>query len=554
MAVSIGNISLKLTANAAGFFTGLGVAEKRLQSFARNAATTLSRFNRISGLSTAVVGTIAGGFGVGKAIALASEAEQAQVAFETMVGNAVRAAQLLREVRQLAANTPFSAQELQQSARTLLGYGIAVDDVLTRVRMLGDISAGTGKNLGELSVIFGQIRSTGRLVGQDALQLTQAGIPIYEELGKVLGKTGLEMRKMGEAGLISFEMVDDVFKRLTSEGGRFFKLNERISQTLGGLWHKLQASLTLTLMRIGEVLVRDLDLKGFVNTAINFAEAMRGPVVEAIKQAIGVVKSLGAALLDLGKSLYLVLKFFAIGLSQQNADALVKAFADAEKIVNQLIDAMTRAQTVAQAARPTLSLPQNRPFLSDTMAETLTGRILKDSLRTPALSTVEDTSARARVLFGLFREGALTADQTRVALKELEGQMKKTFAQDAVALTKSLATPLEVFKAELADLDAMLKRNFINQELYGRAVKKTFDQLADTIKFSTDSPGAILAGSQEAQAARTRSLNQLRNETRRKDPVQAIEDLRKQQAREHQEEMDLLRKLGEIRPKLVDIK
>lgn len=161
-------------------------------------------------------------------------AEQTTIAFNTFLGSASKARLLLADLTKFAIVTPFTPDQVNSAAKALLAFGVKAKEIIPTLKMLGDVSAGTGKDLTDMAVIFGQIRSTGRLMGQDLLQLINAGFNPLQIISEKTGKSVTVLKQEMEKGLISFQMVSDAFKTATSEGGLFFNLMEKQSQTIGG--------------------------------------------------------------------------------------------------------------------------------------------------------------------------------------------------------------------------------------------------------------------------------------------------------------------------------
>lgn len=171
----------------------------------------------------------------GKAIFdLGVKQQQLNIAFEVFLGSASKAKKVIADLTQFAIVTPFTPDQVNGAAKALLAFGVSGEDVIPILKRLGDVSAGTGKDLTEMAIIFGQIRSTGRLMGQDLLQLINAGFNPLQVISEKTGKSVADLKKEMEKGLITFEMVDDAFKSATEEGGKFFNLMEKQSQSIGG--------------------------------------------------------------------------------------------------------------------------------------------------------------------------------------------------------------------------------------------------------------------------------------------------------------------------------
>lgn len=193
----------------------------------------LSLRNVLGAISFAAIG--AGIVSLAKKILdLGIKQEMLNVAFTTFLGSAAKAKTVLADLTKFSIITPFTPDQVNNAAKTLLAFGLQSEELIPTLKMLGDVSSGTGKDLSEMAVIFGQIRSTGRLMGQDLLQLINAGFNPLQVIADKTGKSVIDLKKDMENGLITFDMVSDSFKSATSEGGLFFNLMEKQSATVGG--------------------------------------------------------------------------------------------------------------------------------------------------------------------------------------------------------------------------------------------------------------------------------------------------------------------------------
>lgn len=149
-------------------------------------------------------------------------------------GDALTARALNDQLISLAKTTPFKLTEVQDSSRQLLAYGFAANDVTKQLRMLGDVAAGTGQPIGELTYLFGTLRVQGRAFSKDIYQFTNRGINIMKPLAKQFNTTEDAIMGMVEKGLIGFKDVEKAFQSMTSKGGQFFGMMEEQSKTVGG--------------------------------------------------------------------------------------------------------------------------------------------------------------------------------------------------------------------------------------------------------------------------------------------------------------------------------
>ena len=177
--------------------------------------------------------------GIGVVTALGAEAEKTSVAFRVLVGDETKAAALLSDINDFAAATPFTKLNLESAAQTMLNFGVASTDVMTRLQQLGDISMGDAQKLNSLSLVFGQVSAAGKMSGQDLLQFINAGFNPLKELQAMTGKSYQELQDMMSKGQIGTEAVAAAMRHATEEGGQFHGMMQQQSQTVAGKWSTL---------------------------------------------------------------------------------------------------------------------------------------------------------------------------------------------------------------------------------------------------------------------------------------------------------------------------
>lgn len=172
--------------------------------------------------------------------------------FKVMTGSAERAAGVIREISEFAAKTPFDKLGLSRAAKTLMSFGLQSEKVVPTLKMLGDIAGADQNKLNGLALVFGQIQSTGRLMGQDLLQLINQGFNPLTEISKQTGMSVADLKKAMEKGAISADMVTLAFKSATSAGGLFYGNLEAQSQTLQGRISTLKDNFVTALQNMAE--------------------------------------------------------------------------------------------------------------------------------------------------------------------------------------------------------------------------------------------------------------------------------------------------------------
>ncbi len=165
------------------------------------------------------------------ALSAAGAMEQVNIAFTTMLGSAEAAAALQKDLIEFAKKTPFALKGIFGSTKQLLAFGIAQEEIIPTMKTLGNIAAGVGEPIERLALVFGQVKATGRLLGEDLNQFAQLGVPLLHALSKSLGVSKQEVMRLKEEGKISFNDVKTALESLTKEGGVFFNLMENQSKT-----------------------------------------------------------------------------------------------------------------------------------------------------------------------------------------------------------------------------------------------------------------------------------------------------------------------------------
>ncbi|MDU6662675.1 MAG: tape measure protein, partial [Actinomyces sp.] len=163
--------------------------------------------------------------------------EQYSTSFTTMLGDQTKAQQLVNDLKVEAAKTPFGMEDLAGNMQTLLSFGMSLEDAKKHLNEIGDISQGNAVKMESLTLAFAQMSSTGKLTGQDLLQMINAGFNPLEEISRKTGKSIGELKEDMAKGAISADMVADAFASATAEGGRFYGAMDAaggVSEALAG--------------------------------------------------------------------------------------------------------------------------------------------------------------------------------------------------------------------------------------------------------------------------------------------------------------------------------
>lgn len=210
--------------------------------------------NRLRGLRNTVGGLFAfdkSADYIKKIIDVRGEIESLQISFETLAGKAKGEA-LFGDIKAFAASTPMQMGSLAKGAQTLLGFGVEVEKVMPLLRQLGDISMGNAERFNALALAYAQMSAAGRLMGQDLLQMSNAGLNPLTIIAEKTGKSMADLRQEMSDGKISVEMVADAFATAAGEGGRFHGMLEKQSEGMKGSMSKLEGAWQEAFNKMGE--------------------------------------------------------------------------------------------------------------------------------------------------------------------------------------------------------------------------------------------------------------------------------------------------------------
>ena len=212
-------------------------------------AGALSRIG-VAGLAIGAVKGIADLGQAGLKVAMAREQVQAQM--EVLTGSAAAAKKLIDATIELDQKSALSATQFQDSSKVLLGYGLSVNEVIPTLNKLSEISMGNNEKMQSLTLAFGQVRANGRLMGQEVLQMVNAGFNPLQEISRTTGESMASLRKRMEDGKVSFDEVAKAMETATIAGGRFYGMNEKMAGTTAVKIAKLQTHYQNFLAGIGK--------------------------------------------------------------------------------------------------------------------------------------------------------------------------------------------------------------------------------------------------------------------------------------------------------------
>lgn len=196
-------------------------------------------------------------------IKMRGEIESLEISFQTLLGSKEKADELFGSIRKFAANTPMMLKDLAAGAQTMLGFNIEAEKVMPMLKAIGDIAMGDSARFNSLTLAFSQMSATGKLMGQDLLQMINAGFNPLATISEKTGKSISELKDEMSKGAISAEMIQQAFLDATAEGGKFYNMLEKQSHGMRGALSNLQGAWDDMLNDIGTK-IQDVTVNGIL--------------------------------------------------------------------------------------------------------------------------------------------------------------------------------------------------------------------------------------------------------------------------------------------------
>lgn len=300
-------------------------------AFKEEAGETVEANEKMSVSLTKVLGIIGGVTAlknfVTELVNVRGQFQQLEIAFSTMLKSKEKADKLMSELVDIAAKTPFDLQGVASSAKQMIAYGSSAENVGDELVMLGNVAAGVGSQLSEIAYLYGTLRTQGRAYAVDIRQFAGRGIPIYEELAKVLGVTKDEVSGLVKEGKVGFKEVEQAFKNMTSESGIYYNLMQEQSKSLTGQLSNLGDAWDTMLNEIGK------DTQGIASAGISGLKGLIENYETVGKILIGLIATYG---------------------TYKTALIVVRIAQDTLTARMELAILVTKAQTIAQKALNTV--------------------------------------------------------------------------------------------------------------------------------------------------------------------------------------------------------
>ena len=494
-----------------------------------------SLFQRVTGDAHMLSATLLGGLGfeqlAGSIFNTRSQFQQLEISFNTMLGSADKSKQLMDELIQTAAHTPFDMSSITGGAKQLLAYGTEAKDVNKTLVQLGDIASGLNIPLGDLVYLYGTTVSQGRMFTMDLRQFMGRGVPLAEELGKILHQNTTEVQESVSKGKVTSDIFKEAIANMTQAGGRFGGLMEQQSKTFEGQWSNIGDSIQQMFNEIGK------KSEGVFSSGLSIISAM----VENWQE---VIKVIGVATVAVGSYRASLMAAASIRKAEeaQQADDMMKGI-DAE---------IKRLQDLENSNYKSLGKDkkQERVSKQQDLASIVGDTAVSDDFVKARLDAAEQEgviSAQMRSQLETKREllqaQQQATTQSQIELDEEKRKTEELRQQKIESLKDDLKTTTEKI-SNLDDRDVELARQYTSalndlqdaQDAFAEA-QKLVEETAGGANLAFDAEGNAVNAleAKERLETATKQVNAAQTkistiESERKTIAQTKENLSKQQA------------------------
>ena len=393
------------------------------------------------------------------------EFELQNAALAAIMQNKDEADQLFSQITQLAVQSPFQLKELVTYTKELAAYRIENEKLYDTTKMLADVSAGLGVDMSRLILAYGQVKAANYLRGTELRQFSEAGINILGELATYFSELENRAVSVGEVfemvsnRMVTFQDVEEIFRRITSEGGIFANMQEVQARTLAGMISNMQDSVDIMLNEIGQ------ESDGILKNAVR--------LVKELMENWRTVAAIGKSIL-IPLTTYLAISKTLVFLNRQYLQMEGRKLA-----IKKLLEAWTKKEALAQAGLNAAAKANPYILLASVLIGTISGivslirnateeqRRMNQTINEGAQKAMELSANFERLANIAVADSSSTEEQT-AALEELNrtyGELIPSQYRNVKALKEMQGDYSAVTAAIYDKIDAQTREKLVQDAL-----------------------------------------------------------------------------------------
>ena len=376
---------------------------------------------------------------------ISGELEMQLVSMKAILQNAEQGEAIFNRIKTLAVQSPFEFKDIIAYTKQLSAFSVPYEDLYDTTKMLADVSSGLGVDMARIILAYGQVRSASVLRGQELRQFTEAGIPLVQNLADKFTELNGEIVTTGEVfeliseRKVSFEMVADIFKDMTSEGGKFYKMQEKQADTLQGRVNNLKDAMTVMMYDLGQSM--DGILKGSIDL-LKFLMAHWESLGKAIMTVVA-VKGIYTAAVKLNTivtTANVAVQRFSIASKNLNTAATIRNIiaTKAATVAQGALNAVMAMNPYVLVAMTLTAVVGAAWALSDGLTEVERAQNKFNEAQKKHIDLLEEQKSKIRGLVNAIKDDVSTTREKYKALKELQDIYPSVFANLDMEAVKHL--------------------------------------------------------------------------------------------------------------------
>ena len=296
---------------------------------------TVQTMNMLSDKMKQISTMVIGGLGLkelgSKIISVRADFESMETSLRVLLGGSQeRLNNIMGQIKEYALASPLNTKDMVGAVQMMTSFGIEAEKSIDYLKAIGDISMGDTGKFNGLALAFSQMSSAGKLMGQDLMQMVNAGFNPLEEISRKTGKSIGELKNEMSKGAISSKMVQDAFISAASAGGKFYGMSQEGAKTLNGQISMLQESFDNMFNEIGG------KGEGVVMSAVQMATKLVENYEQVGRIIAGLVVTYGTYKVAVG-----------IATIAENGHTLAMTIARAQILITQKAQALLNATMLA---------------------------------------------------------------------------------------------------------------------------------------------------------------------------------------------------------------
>lgn len=431
-----------------------------------------------------------GGWSIGKFVnqmmQVRGQFQQTEMAFKTMLQSEERAKDLMQQLIYTAAITPFGVEDVTEGAKQLLAFNVAAEDVNDTLIRLGDVAAGMGVSLSEMVMLYGTTIAKGKMDTMDLYQFLNRGIPIADELAKVMGldvnNAIAEVKEQLTAGKVTSDIFIKAMQNMTSEGSKFGGLMEAQSKTITGQISNIEDAIEQMFNELGR------SQEGIINTGLDVVSTIVenwrkvGEVVMVAATAYGTYKAVLMAVSALQVLNNRILQqavvektlAAAAGINLSNAEAVAAARTKFLTLAQQGLTTALKETAAATLLNPYVLMAAAITSLVYTIYKFSTAASAAEAAENALAKSLDDTNSK------LDERNHKLQDLIRIIQSAESTDLQKQLAFDelskiAPSITEVYNSVEKLAKADLSQVNQQL--NELSDEKRGETLRKQVEEL-----------------------------------------------------------------------------